>query len=92
MQQLGVGIIGFGRIGNEHAGWLANARGIRASATADATAQRRDRAAARGLHVYERIDDLLADSSVDAVLVSTPTAMHFDNAMAALAAGNSLVR
>ena len=45
---LQVGIIGYGRIGAEHAGWLSEADGIRAVAVADGTAQRQQLAASRG--------------------------------------------
>jgi predicted dehydrogenase len=42
MQPLGVGIIGFGRIGAEHAGWLAACDGAaRAVAVDDVTPARR---------------------------------------------------
>jgi scyllo-inositol 2-dehydrogenase (NADP+) len=91
MKQLGVGIIGFGRIGAEHAGWIAAAEGVRPVAVDDVTPARRDLAASRGLTVYDGIDPLLADPSVDAVLVATPTAMHFDHASRALAAGKHVM-
>jgi predicted dehydrogenase len=86
-----IGIIGYGRIGAEHAAWLSAADGIRAVAVADATPARGALAESRGLKVYTAIDDLLADSSIDAILVSTPTAMHFDHAMMALAAGKHVM-
>jgi predicted dehydrogenase len=86
-----VGIVGFGRIGAEHAAWLANAKGISAAATADATPARRAMAESRGLHVYDNPQQLLADPNLDAVLISTPTSMHFDHAMAALAAGKHVM-
>jgi predicted dehydrogenase len=82
--QTGVGIIGFGRIGNEHAGWLARGANARAVAVADATPARREKAAAAGLRTYERVDELLSDESVNAILVSTPTSMHCDHALAAI--------
>lgn len=88
---LNVGIIGFGRIGGEHAGWLSKAEGIRAAAVADATQARQALAESRGLRVYSTADDLLADGPIDAILVSTPTAMHFDHALAALAAGKHVM-
>jgi scyllo-inositol 2-dehydrogenase (NADP+) len=88
---LRVGIIGYGRIGHEHAGWLAAASRIRAVATADATPQRRALAETRGLRTVATIDALLADASIDAILVSTPTAFHFDHASAALAAGKHVM-
>jgi scyllo-inositol 2-dehydrogenase (NADP+) len=86
-----VGIIGYGRIGHEHAGWLAAADGIRATAIADATAERRALAHTRGLRTVDSIKSLLADESIDAVLVSTPTAFHFQHAMAALVAGKHVM-
>src|SRR5947209_3450772 len=64
-----VGIIGFGRIGAEHAGWLAQAEGIEAVAVADATEARREIAKARGLKAFGTGEELLADTSMDAVLV-----------------------
>lgn len=84
---LGVGIIGFGRIGAEHAGWLASASGIRAVAVSDPTAARREVAQQRGLRAHETVNALLTDPAVDVVLVSTPTAMHHEQATAALRAG-----
>jgi predicted dehydrogenase len=91
MSVLNVGIIGFGRIGVEHSRWLAAAEGIRASAIDDVTPARRALAEHRDLQIYSTIDQLLADPKVDAVLVSTPTAMHFDHAMRALAAGKHVM-
>jgi len=87
MEMVRVGIVGFGRIGGEHAGWLKNARAIRAVAAADATPARLEMARSRGLRVVGNIEELLADREVDAILVATPTAMHFEHAMAALKMG-----
>src|SRR5436190_113109 len=88
---LRVGIIGFGRIGNEHAAWLAASRNARAVATDDVTPAWRDIAKAIGLRTCGRIEDLLRDRDIDAVLVSTPTAMHFEHALAALGAGKHVM-
>jgi predicted dehydrogenase len=92
MDRLGIGIIGFGRIGAEHAGWLANSTHAQAVAVADATSARQKLARDRGgLTVYDTIDAMLADARVQAVLVSTPTAMHFEHTTAALAAGKHVL-
>ena len=88
---VGVGIIGFGRIGAEHAAWLASSRNAHAIAVADATPARQDMARQRRLKVYETIDGLLADPTVEAVLVATPTAMHAEHTTAALAAGKHVL-
>ena len=86
MNSLSVGIIGYGRIGHEHAAWLRQSAAARPAAVADTTPGRRALAASSGLRVYEQIDPMLRDASIDAVLIATPTSMHFDHAMAALAA------
>jgi scyllo-inositol 2-dehydrogenase (NADP+) len=92
MSQLGIGIIGYGRIGAEHAGWINSAgEGVRAVAADDVTPARRQIAASRGLKVYADMDAMLADPAVGAVLVSTPTSMHFDHACRALAAGKHVM-
>jgi predicted dehydrogenase len=92
MRQIGVGIIGFGRIGNEHAGWLRSAAGVRAVAASDPTPARREMAAERcGLRGYAQIEQMLADPEVDAVLVSTPTAFHFEHAMRAIQTGKHVM-
>lgn len=90
---LNVGIIGFGRIGAEHARWIAETGGaVRVAAIADATAARREIAQGRGFpRVVASDDDLLNDSEIDAVLVAVPTAMHFDVAMRALVAGKHVM-
>ena len=88
---ISVGIIGFGRIGAEHAGWLAAARGIRAVAASDPTAARRQRAEQRGLRTYDTVEGLIQDKTVDVVLVSTPTAMHLEHASAALRGGKHVM-
>jgi predicted dehydrogenase len=92
MTPLGIGIIGFGRIGAEHAGWISAAgEGLRLVAADDVTPARRQLAAARGLRTYAELDAMLADPSIGAVLVSTPTAMHFEHASRALAAGKHVM-
>lgn len=88
---LRVGIIGFGRIGNEHAGWLRQAKNVEPVAADDVTPQRRQIAESQGLRTYDHIEALLNDRQIDAILVSTPTAMHFEHADAALRAGKHLM-
>jgi predicted dehydrogenase len=88
---IGIGIIGFGRIGAEHAAWLAASRGARAVAVADATPARQLLARKHGLKVYPDAAGMLADPEVPAVLVATPTAMHFEHVSAALSAGKHVM-
>jgi predicted dehydrogenase len=88
---MNVGIIGFGRIGAEHAGWIEAASGLHVAAVADATAARRELAARRGLKVYESEEQLLRHDDVEAILIATPTAMHFQHASDALRAGKHVL-
>jgi predicted dehydrogenase len=86
-----VGIIGFGRIGAEHADWLSRCESIRPVAAADPSAPRLELARQRGLKLHPTLQSLLEDESIDAVLVATPTSMHFEHAMAALRAGKHVM-
>ncbi len=91
METVRVGIVGFGRIGAEHAGWLSSASNARAIAVVDATPARRELATQRGLRAVDRLEAMLNDPAIDAVLVSSPTAMHFEHASAVLKAGKHLM-
>lgn len=88
---LNLGIIGFGRIGLEHAGWLSSATGIRAVAAVDPTPARQAKAAELGLICHSDLGSLLIDESIHAVLIATPSAMHFEQAQAALNAGKHVM-
>jgi scyllo-inositol 2-dehydrogenase (NADP+) len=90
VRQLRVGIAGFGRIGNEHAGWLAQCASLVPVAVFDPTPERRSKAERLGLSGFDSLDALLA-ADVDIVLVSTPTAMHCEQAKAALTAGKHVM-
>jgi predicted dehydrogenase len=85
-----IGIIGFGRIGAEHAGWIARA-GLGVAAVFDPTPARREIARQRGLRTVDSLDVLLREDSVAAVLVATPTSMHHEHAMAALQSGKHVL-
>ena len=88
---LHIGIIGFGRIGNEHAAWLSQCTNARPVLVYDPTPQRRTLAESRGLQTVDSLDGICRDANVDAVLISTPTAMHFEHASAALSAGKHVM-
>jgi scyllo-inositol 2-dehydrogenase (NADP+) len=85
-----MGIVGFGRIGNEHAGWLSQSASLTPVAVFDPTPQRRAKAEALGLIAFNTLDDLLA-SEIDSVLISTPTAFHCEQTLRALSAGKHVM-
>ncbi len=88
---LRIGIIGYGRIGNEHAAWIDASGAARVAMVYDPTPQRREIAGDRGLATTEDFSRLLSDPSIDAVLISTPTSMHCEHALAALRAGKHVM-
>jgi scyllo-inositol 2-dehydrogenase (NADP+) len=81
---LRVGIVGFGRIGSEHPGWINRASGLCIEAVFDPTEARRNIARSNGLRTVDSIEALLQDESIEAVLIATPSSMHFDHASQAL--------
>jgi scyllo-inositol 2-dehydrogenase (NADP+) len=82
--KLSVGIIGYGRIGVEHADWIRNCSNAQVGAIFDATPARAELARENGFRTAKTIDELLADQSIGAVLVATPTSMHYDHAVLAV--------
>jgi len=88
---MNIGIIGFGRIGNEHAGWIERSGEGKVSAVFDPTAERRALAGAKGLRAVENASSILDDRTIGIVLISTPTSMHSDHTIAALRAGKHVM-
>ncbi len=88
---MNIGIFGFGRIGVEHAGWLSRCDGVSIAGIFDPTPARREIADARGYRTVDSGQILLDDPAIDAVLIATPTSFHFEQAMAALAAGKHVM-
>ncbi len=92
-RELGVGLLGYGAIGAEHAEAITATPGLRLVAVADTSSARLDsaRTAWPGIDAFARADDLLAHGSVDVVIVSTPPSSHAQWAAAALDAGKHVV-
>lgn len=88
---LRVGIIGFGRIGKEHSAWISASSRAQVACVFDPTLARKTLAEASGFMGVSEIDALLRREDVDAVLVSTPTSMHFEHVMRALEAGKHVM-
>lgn len=93
---IGVGIIGAGLMGGNHADWIAAAakRGLvsaRIAAVADPDAARGKKFARKhkcALHAEG--EALIADPAVDAVVIASPTFTHLPMARAAAAAGKPI--
>lgn len=85
-------IIGYGGMGAWHHEKLAKEfAAIRVTGVYDILPEACEKAAGRGLRVYESAAVLLADASVDLVLVATPNNFHRQYVVAALRAGKHVV-
>jgi predicted dehydrogenase len=92
---LGVGLVGCGMIGQIHADglrMLAEDGEVVAVAAADPSAEARDAVARNCPFGRMSTDplDVICDPSVEAVMITAPTATHFDLVRATLAAGKPL--
>src|SRR5262245_20180938 len=88
----GVGLLGYGAIGRDHAASIAATAGLRLAAVADLSSERRE-AAVRDWAVptHPTSQALLDDPDVDLVVVGTPPSAHTEPVLAALAAGKHVV-
>jgi predicted dehydrogenase len=85
------GLVGFGFGGRVfHATLLSSVDGLELTAVVERSS---DNAAQRypGIHTYRTLEEMLADSSLSLIVVTTPNGTHFDVARQALEAGKSVV-
>jgi scyllo-inositol 2-dehydrogenase (NADP+) len=92
-ETIGVGLLGFGAIGEEHTSAIAAVAGLDLRAVCDRSPERvraalRDAPTAQGT---EDIDELLDSTKVELVVISTPPNTHGPLALRALAAGKHVV-
>jgi len=89
---MGFGIVGCGMIAGFHAKAIADIRGAKMVACFDTFAKAADRLAEEtGCTPYHRLEDMLADESVDVVTICTPSGAHLEPGLAALKAGKHVV-
>ena len=88
----GVGLLGYGAIGRDHAASIAATPGLRLAAVCDLDAERRQSAAREwSVPTHAKPQALLADPEVEVVVVGTPPSAHTEPVLAALAAGKHVV-
>lgn len=89
----GIAVIGCGAWGPNHIRVFGSLPGSRVVAAADADAERLERVRTLfpGLRTERRVETVLAEPEVDAVVVATPTATHYPLIRAALDAGKHVL-
>jgi scyllo-inositol 2-dehydrogenase (NADP+) len=89
---IGVGLLGYGAIGRDHAASISDTSGLHLAGVCDLSAERRDAAGREwSVHTHERIDEMLADPEVGLVVVGTPPSAHTEPVLQALEAGKHVV-
>jgi len=86
---VGVGVVGAGGWGRNLVRNFANLKGAELSAICDLRREVREsnRKAYPGVRLYERLEEMLEDEGVGAVVVATPAPTHYEMAKRALEAG-----
>lgn len=78
MSTLTIGLLGAGRIGKVHAAAIADTPRARLVAVADAFPEPANEVAAEHGATVRSIDEIMADGTVDAIFITTPTDIHAD--------------
>ena len=84
-------IVGFGGMAGWHYEKLQTIDQIEVAGIWDIRECRRDLAREKGIHVYESLEDLLADPATDLVLVAAPNDVHKPVAIAAMESGKNVI-
>ncbi|MBQ6118856.1 MAG: Gfo/Idh/MocA family oxidoreductase, partial [Clostridia bacterium] len=92
MNNLRLVIVGFGGMGNWHAANVrARVPGVEVYGAYDIRPEAREDARNKGLTVYESLDAVLADETVDLITIAVPNNFHKDIAIRALRAGKNVI-
>ncbi len=90
MENVRLGIIGFGGMGKNHAANAPKA-GVEVVAAADILPERVAEAVALGITAYNSADELLADERVNTVILTVPNHLHKEMAIKAAKAGKNVI-
>lgn len=85
------GLIGFGGMGKWHTEILENVPEIELAGIYDIKEEKRKLAEEAGFHTYETEEAMLADESIDVILVATPNDTHRPIALRAMESGKNVI-
>lgn len=84
-------VVGYGGMGSQHVRMLETVDHIEIAGIFDIAEDRQLIAKENGLHVYESLDQVLADQKVNIILIATPNDSHKDIAVQSLQAGKHVI-
>lgn len=84
-------IVGFGGMGAQHADMIDGVAELELAGTFDVREVRQEQARLWGYHAYPSFAAVLADKSVDSILIATPNHIHRDIAIQAMEAGKHVI-
>jgi len=90
-KRLNCAVIGYGGMGSWHVEAIKNFKFLKLSGIYDIDSKRTALAESKGIHVYPSLKALLADPTLDFVIIATPNHVHKKITLAALAAGKHVV-
>ena len=91
MKKMKVAIVGFGGMGGWHAKKLADSDVAELAGIYDIDPARCALAEEREIHAYASFEEILADKSVELVVIATPNDVHEEIAIAAMNAGKNVI-
>ena len=91
MRKTGIAIIGYGGMGGWHGSKIETIEALELKGVYDIAPNRCDLAKERGLFVYDSMDALLSDPSVELVTVAIPNHLHKDVCIRVMEAGKHVV-
>lgn len=89
--QHNIALVGFGGMAGWHYDLIESIENLTVAGIWDIKEERRSYAQSKGIHVYNGLEELLADEKVDLVLVATPNDVHKSIAIQAMEAGKNVV-
>lgn len=88
---LKIGVIGIGGMGNVHINNIGRIDFAKVTALCDISPQAQQKADEIGASLFTDIDQMMAESNLDAVCVCTPTFMHYDHIKKVISHGVNVI-
>jgi predicted dehydrogenase len=84
-------VVGYGSMGSWHIRHIQSSDVVQPAGIYDIRSERCALASENHIHVYSSLEELLADNTVDIVVIATPNDLHKPQTIAALSAGKHVI-